>query len=385
MNKNTLIAVTFCLTLSLAMPIRANAGDAPPALASADWSVNGAHNLASNPPSLPAVEDFTGRAIGESEENPPVDVCEFRFADLRSSGDLSLIVSVDPGRGCTELYIFDKAPTGFELYQPSAARIVVAHNLANSVLDINHDGRHELVLWAALAPFATGFSFGKIGCEAEWPLIFAWTGNGYSAEVGDQYKDYYGSYLKSVEARLAADSSELEAASAQMANPAPVVGSTRIARQTQTGMSFRPSGEALASAPQSSLSQIAAPAPTPEAAPIPAWAALNLAQQDYPCARIEAAKTEAFLGIDSASTMSAAIKDSESDNPKDRIVAAVIFSYLGTQEAEQDLKTLGNDADSRVAGIAKETASFGEDPGPSSRTIVRQVNPPGIPTASFMR
>ena len=83
--------------------------------------------------------------------------------------------------------------------------------------------------------------------------------------------------------------------------------------------------------------------------------------------------------------MSAAIKDSESDNPKDRIVATVIFSYLGTQEAEQDLKTLGNDADSRVAGIAKETASFGEDPGPSSRTIVRQVNPPGIPTASFMR
>ena len=163
------------------------------------------------------------------------------------------------------------------------------------------------------------------------------------------------------------------------------VGSAGIAGQTQTGMSFRPGGEALASAPQSSLSQIAAPAPTPEAAPIPVWAALNQAQQDYPCAIIEAAKTEAFLGIDSASTMSAAIRGSESDNPNDRIVAAVIFSYLGTQEAEQDLKTLGNDADSRVAGISKEAASFGEDPGPSSRTIVRQVNPPGIPTASFMR
>ena len=72
--------------------------------------------------------------------------------------------------------------------------------------------------------------------------------------------------------------------------------------------------------------------------------------------------------------MSAAIRGSESDNPNDRIVAAVIFSYLGTQEAEQDLKTLGNDADSRVARIAKETASFGEDPGPGSRTIVREAN-----------
>jgi hypothetical protein len=384
MNKNTFIAVTFCLTLSLAMPIRANAGGAPPVLASADWSVNGAHNLASNPPSLDAVEDFTGRGIGESEQNPPVDVCEFRSADLRSSGNLSLIVSVDPGRRCTELYIFDRVPTGFEFYHPTAAD-VVGHNLANSVLDINHDGRHELILWAPLAPFATGFSFGKIGCEAEWPLIFAWTGSGYSAEAGDQYKDYYRSYLKSVEARLAADSSELEAASSQTANPAPVIGSARIAGQKQTGMSFRPGGEALASAPQSSLSQIAAPAPTPEAAPIPAWAALNRAQEDYPCARIEAAKTEAFLGIDSASTMSAAIRGSESDNPNDRIVAAVIFSYLGTQEAEQDLKTLGNDADSRVAGISKEAASFGEDPGPSSCTIARQINPPGIPTASFMR
>src|SRR5271156_1108765 len=381
MRKTVLATALLALCGGFVSSLRA----VQPDLASADWLVNGAHNLASNPPSLDAVEDFTGRAIGESEENPPVDVCEFRFADLRSSGDLSLIVSVDPGRGCTELYIFDKTPTGFELYHPTASRIVVAHNLANSVLDINHDGRHELVLSAALAPFATGFSFGKIGCEAKWPLIFAWTGNSYSTELGDQYKDYYRNYLKSVDARLAADSSELVAASAQTANPAPVVGSAGIAGQTQTGMSFRPGGEALASAPQSSLSQIAAPAPTPEAAPIPAWAALNRAQQDYPCARIEAAKTEAFLGIDSASTVSAAIRGSESDNPNDRIVAAVIFSHLGTQEAEQDLKTLGNDADSRGAGIAKETASFGEDPSPSARTIVRQVNPPGIPTASFMR
>ena len=60
--------------------------------------------------------------------------------------------------------------------------------------------------------------------------------------------------------------------------------------------------------------------------------------------------------------MSAAIKDSESDEPNRRILAAAIFSYLGSQEAEQDLKTLGDDADSKVADIAKKTASLGEDP-----------------------
>jgi len=345
------------------MPIRVNAGGAPPALVSADWSVNAAHNLASNPPSLDAVEDFTGRAIGESEDNPPVDVCEFRFADLRSSGNLSLIVSVAPGRfGCTELSIFDRTPTGFELYDPTAAG-VVGHDLADSVLDINHDGRHELVLWGDLAPFATGFSFGKIGCEAEWPLIFAWTGNGYSAEAGDQYKDYYRNYLKSVEARLAAESSELGAGSALQYD-----SGASVANPAAVGRPFR-----------------IAPVPAPKVAPIPAWAALNLAHQDFPCTRIEAAKTEAFLGIDSASTMSAAIKDSESDEPNKRILAAVIFSYRGSQEAKADLKTLSNDADSRVAGIAKRAASFGEDPGPGARTIVRRVNPPGIPAARFMR
>jgi len=330
--------------------------------------VNAAHNLASNPPSLDAVEDFTGRAIGESEDNPPVNVCEFRFADLRSSGDLSLIVSVDPGRGCTELYIFDRAPTGFELYHTTTVE-VVGHDLANSVLDINHDGGHELVLWADLAPFATGSSFDKIGCGAQWPLIFIWTGNGYS-EVGDQYKDYYRNYLKSVEAQLAAYSSLLAPPGAQTANSAPDIGSAKIA-----GHFAEQSSDAGGENPGLVGGPVhVTPAPTPGGAAIPAWAAHNEADRNYPCTEIEAAKTEAFLGIHSDSTMSAAIRGSESDNPNDRIVAAVIFSYLGTQEAEQDLKTLGNDADSRVARIAKETASFGEDPGPRSRTIVREAN-----------
>jgi HEAT repeat protein len=111
---------------------------------------------------------------------------------------------------------------------------------------------------------------------------------------------------------------------------------------------------------------------------MPAWAALIQAQQDYPCARIEAAKTEAFLGIHSDSTMSAAIKDSESADPNKRILAAVIFSYLGTQEAEQDLKTLSNDADPRVAHIAKEAPPPGEDPRPARRTIHRGGNYSGL-------
>jgi hypothetical protein len=368
---NKLLAVTFCLTFSLSMPIRANAGAAPPAVASADWSVNGAHNLASNPPSLDAVQDFYDRAFGIDE--PFVKVCEFRFADLRNSGNLSLITTVNPeGRQwpeCNQLFIFDRTPKGFESYETDRA---YGQDLANSVVDINHDGRHELVLWGDLLT-ATGYTPGgrrvsEVGCDAEWPLVFAWTGNGYS-EVSDQYKDYYRNYLKSLETQLAAYSSESALAAAQTANPASAVGSGVIAQKTLPGfeLSVGPSEEGPAAVGGPVL---AAPAPTPEAASTPGWLALNRARRDYACARIEAAKTEAFLGINSASTMSAAIKDSESSDPNKRILAAAIFSYLGSQEAKADLKTLSNDADSQVAAIAKRAASTGEDPAEFYRRMV---------------
>ncbi|MGB6554198.1 MAG: hypothetical protein WBE78_11945, partial [Candidatus Binataceae bacterium] len=286
------------MAFSLSMPIRVNAGAFPPALATADWSVNAAHNLASNPPPLEAVKEFQNRFQGLGEEEAKEfgdEVCEFRFADLRGSGNLSLITAVNPGGRqwpkCNELQIFDKTPRGFELYSANRA---YGHDLADSVLDINHDGRHELVLWGALAPVAAGpFNRKGLECDAQWPLIFAWTGNGYS-EVGDQYKDYYQSYLKSLDAQLAAYSSESGAASAQTANPAPVVSGAAeqtpmktsqfaIGRQPQAEISSGPGGEPL-DARKWSLPQIAAPTPTPKTT-------LNLTQQNYPCARIEAAKT----------------------------------------------------------------------------------------------
>jgi hypothetical protein len=362
-SMNKILAVTFCLAFSLSMPIRVNAGGAPPALASADWSVNGARNLASNPPSLDAVQDFYDRSFGIEE--PFVKVCEFRFADLRNSGNLSLITTVNPeGRQwpeCNELFIFDRTPKGFESYETDRA---YGQDLVKSVLDINHDGRHELVLWGDLLT-ATGYTPGgrrvsEVGCDAEWPLVFAWTGNGYS-EASDQYKDYYRSYLKSLETQIAAYSSESRPATVQTANPAPAVMVFGFQNN---------SGEGFGAGHQGPGVGIAAPAPTPEAAPTPDWQAWRQARLDFPCKRIEAAKTEAFLGVNSASTVSAAIRDSESDDPNKRILAATIFSYLRTQEARQDLKTLSNDADSRVAGIAKRAPSVGEDPAEFYRTMI---------------
>jgi hypothetical protein len=97
------------------------------------------------------------------------------------------------------------------------------------MLDLGDNGRHEFILWGSLAGFATSsrLHYG-LGCEAEWPLIFAWTGNTYS-EVSNQYKDYYRGYFKSVTARLATYSSVLAPAATPTANPAPEIGNARIA------------------------------------------------------------------------------------------------------------------------------------------------------------
>src|SRR5579864_7100610 len=83
-----------------------------PALASYDWSVNSAHSLESNPPTKDVVEAFLNAASG----NDVGHVCEFRFADLRRSGNLSLIVSIYGGGtgGCNSTAIFDKTLSGFK-------------------------------------------------------------------------------------------------------------------------------------------------------------------------------------------------------------------------------------------------------------------------------
>ncbi len=370
MIEKTFLALTFCLAQLLAMSIAATAASAPgDDLVKADWSVNAAHSLASNPPSLDAVQDFYDRATGVEE--PWVKVCEFRFADLRDSGTLSLIVTADPGNAdCGLTQIFDKAPIGFDVYAGGG----YAQDLAHSVLDLNHDGRRQLLLWSDLALYAKRslFHYG-LSCGAEWPLIFVWTGNTYS-DVSGQYKDYYSGHLKSVNARLAAYSLVLAPAAAPTANRALVVGSASITGQRQVAeLSPNAGGEApgIVNGGIGGITVPVAPAPTPGGAAIPAWAAVNQAEINYPCTKIEAAKTEEFLGIHSDSTMSAATNDSESDDPDKRMVAAVVFSYLGTQEAQQDLKTLSNDADPKVAAIAKRAPSFGEDPPPVARTMRR--------------
>ncbi len=288
----------------------------PPALASANWSVDRTHSLESNPPPADVIWDFVNRAVqGDPEQG---HLCDFRFADLRRSGNLSLVVSVDGGGtgGCNQTFIFDKTDSGFESYSSWAL-----FSGAEDVQDINHDGKLELILWAPIA------GPDEVGEECEWPLVFAWTGSEYS-ELSSQYKGYYERYLKSLEKQIAAGSSTASEAQARAAGSQPAtisgfqqsVGDSSSTALNKTLMQQRP---------------IVVPVPVaPTLAP--ATSASTPDPRDYACDRVQAAKTEQFLGIHSEASMIAAIKDSESNNPDRRILADVIFSFLKTPEATAD-------------------------------------------------
>jgi hypothetical protein len=263
-------------------------------------------------------------------------VCNYRFADLRHSGNLSLIVSIDAGgtSGCNSSDIFDKTSSGFEYYSSWAY-----FSSDSDVQDVNHDGKLELILWGPITWQS------DLGMECDWPMIFTWNGEGY-AEVSDQYKGYYKAYLKDLDEQIAAVSSRM-----------PVAQSTMIPMQLPVaGGRGVPDGQSTRT-----LVKVPVAAASSEAEANP--------DSDLVCERTQVAKTEQFLGISSDTTMSAAIKDSESQDPDRRILAAIVLSFVESPEAKADLKTLANDSDPDVAKTAKDRLSQGTEPGDHYREV----------------
>lgn len=90
-------------------------------LATADWSVTSAKNLAVNPPTDDmgsAVFALVKKLDPELAQDYP-DLCSFNaweFADLHRSGTLSLVVALSDGRFCGQNLIIDKTASGFSEY-----------------------------------------------------------------------------------------------------------------------------------------------------------------------------------------------------------------------------------------------------------------------------
>ncbi|MGB8411422.1 MAG: HEAT repeat domain-containing protein [Candidatus Binatus sp.] len=340
--------------LALCCVFAASLWAAQPDLGAADWSVKSPYSLATNPPSHEAVLALLNKMYTDVYSG----ICSYHFVDLRHSGNLSLVVSGSDGRFCA-LSIIDKTPSGFELYGVDIAQ----YSRGAEIEDLAGNGNLELIVDTDF----TGYrGLGDSHCIATWPVIYAWTGSGYT-DVSSQYKGYYEQQLESLKKQIAAISSATEEAQSPAAARTPGSAAPRIpvliARMSTTESSSGSSNGGGAAqfvpAPETSSSPAATPAATP----------YDLVHAD--CTEAEAAKIERFLGVDKDAGMADAIKWANSDDTNTREFAADALTDIGTPDAIEYLRTLSNDSDGTVAGIAKNNLeAVGR--GPVLHTVTRQ-------------
>jgi hypothetical protein len=188
----TISAVAACIAICAAFASSLYAGE--PDLTKSDWSVNSPQNLATNPPSNDAVLTFVEKLNG-LEEAPNLHLCSWQFADLRHSGSLSLVGSWSDGRFC-DVQIFDKTASRFEVYDAQSSRAEIRDIDGNGTLQLIADV--DFTIWA-----------GSNHCQARWPMIYAWTGNGYT-DVSNKYRHFYEQKLGSLKERIATSSPNRE-------------------------------------------------------------------------------------------------------------------------------------------------------------------------------
>jgi hypothetical protein len=323
---------------------------AQPDLAAADWSVKSPHSLATNPPSHAAVLALLHKLTPDGHLYQ-LGICSSHLADLRHSGNLSLIVSVTDGRFCS-LSIIDKIASGFEVYgadQPDTD--------LEDIEDLAGNGNLELILDAAF----TGYQ-AVHHCMATWPVLFAWTGSGYT-DVSSQYKGYYEQKLESLKKQIAASSSGTEQAQSPAAGQTPESQPTTIRHAH-----FGSPGAATSDLVRRELSTVQEESPPPAVTPA------GMGADD--CTEAEAAKIERFLGISRDAGMNDAIEWANSDAPFRREFAADVLQDIGTPDAIEYLRTLSNDSDRGVASSAKGSLEavlrgVGQE-GPDLYTVKRE-------------
>jgi hypothetical protein len=345
MNKVAVTAacLLICLTESFAS---AQAPTPPSNLATADWSVKQAKILNAEP------NETVWKFMNSDGSNDVGlgELCEFHFADLHHSGELSLVISYDYGgtMGCNYVAIFEKTRAGIEKYDFDSG----SNFSFDSIEDINGDGHDELVVDGDFA------SVGIDHCIATWPTIYAWTGNGYS-DVSSRYKGYY--------RRILADLKRQISAPPPTAVPTPI---TDQAERAPLPMDMQTHENNAAGAPPQGvhgnflagepavLSMIvptsAAPEPTPDS--------------DLDCPKAQASKMERFLRISRDAGLTDAIKWAKSDDAADRNFAIDTLYDIGTPTAVKYLRMLSTDKDRNIAASARTALT-------ARRSKVPAVNP----------
>jgi hypothetical protein len=295
-------------------------------LSKANWSVSTANNLATNPPSNNEILTFIEKLRGL--EGAYLQLCSAQFADLRHSGNLSLVASWSDGRFC-DVEIFDKSAAGFEVYDVDDSRRVEVKDVdGNATLQVIADV--DLTVWA-----------GSNHCQASWPVIYTWTGDGYE-DVSSKYRPFYAQRLDSLNKEIAVLSSAREQTKAIAINQEPAPGPTTN-RHSDAESVGGFGGHLLV--PEVSSVQRESPVAdaTPASKPNPGNA---------DCLKAEAAKIERFLGSADAG-MNDSVEWANSENPWTRDFASETLFDIGTPEAIRYLQTLSKDTNPMVAGTAK--------------------------------
>ncbi len=323
MIKRIAIFVASCMLLT---PLAAESFQQPD-LATADWSANATHNLAKNPPASQTVWTFMNKLWNPSIRAPelvPGDgkLCWFRFVDLRRSDELSLVAVYDLGgtADCNELTVFDKTPAGIEMYDYSGALVSTELTV---VKDINGVGQFELVVFDRLAPLGEDLDWTN-----EWPSVYAWTSDNYT-NVSAQYRSCYQTWLAALKKEIAKMKRE------------------RVAQNTATPSA--PNG--IVSGNNGIMIENLVQSPEPATPPSVGPEVGSAGRIELDCKQAEAAKIERFLGTKDAGMLDA-IRWANSDDPRERGLAAQVFADMGTSEALRYEQTLSHDAVLKVAKLA---------------------------------
>jgi hypothetical protein len=281
--------------------------------------------------------------------NTASKLCAFRFADLRSSGTLSLVLSSDGGgtADCNNVEIIDKDPTGIEYYDIDGSGAYL-----DSVQNLNGNDSQELLIDQVFISY-------KDHCIATWPVIYAWTGSGYT-DVSSSYRIYYEQTLVSLKKQIAKaerdspkDDGQIsrEIAAGGPRSNLPFAGAGNVPE----GGKPPPSLTANESASQDGGSQRSV---APQSAP-----SYQEMVNGLGCLIAEAVKIESFLGVSHDAYIGDAIRWADSEDSHDREFAAGVLFNIGTSEALDYLKTLSHDTNLEVAQHAKEyLARVGQPP-----------------------
>ena len=180
---------TFWAMTVLLLARAATANGAVVGLDLADWSARTSHNFVANPPKKDEIEAFRLKLFPGNQDR----LASYRFADLRDSGQLSLLMST--GRFGNFTSVIDKTPAGFEVTEfPSGFG-------GADVEDIGGNGKSVVMVNTDFTDYE-----GAMHCVATWPVIYAWTGSSY-ANVSRNYLPYYRRKLESLKKQIAGDPS----------------------------------------------------------------------------------------------------------------------------------------------------------------------------------